>query len=291
MIWDRADVGGIDWSDPVERDHPLTAGLVSWWLPLPGWNSGLRLPNVLALGDNGARANHGTLSNSPSWAPGTNGFGAIRTAGVGGAGGTEPHVRATTAAGLPVGATDTFTLWYAHRTRTYKSLSSPFGFGTQPNITDPTNGAVRAVLQFGGSGNYYFWGVNTDWNTGIAYDIDNLPHSAAFTGNGGSPATIGFYRDGVSRGSTTLGSSFIAAGSNIWANSKHSSGTEPDGDFLGGLIFNRVLSAGELALLDSEFRRGYPTLLRRVRSWSFGVDAGGGGGGNRRRRVILCGSR
>jgi hypothetical protein len=270
MSWDRQDLGGIDWGDPVVRDHPNNHGLVAWWLPLPGWNSGPRLPNILALGDNGARASHGTLTDGPTWATGLNGFGAIDSTGSG-----TQSAKTTAAVGLPSATLSPFTITYAHQTRNYVFLSSPFGFGGDPHdATLPNDGRIRGVLQF--NNNYYVWGASADWDTGVGYDTDALPHLISVTFDGASRT---LYRDGVlAAGPSTTGVASLAVpGTYLWANERHASGNSPDAKFLGGMVHDRALSDGEVAALHSQWRRGYPDLLNRVRPWSFGTSVGGGG--------------
>ncbi len=63
MSWFRP----INLASPVNREHPLNRELVSWWLPLPLRGVGSQLLDI-------AGKNHGTLTNSPTWSPYTNGF-------------------------------------------------------------------------------------------------------------------------------------------------------------------------------------------------------------------------
>ena len=60
----------VNASNPVNWDHPLNRGLVSWWLPLPGRQGGLRLWDLCGR-------NHCSLQNGPGWVGGRNGYLAV----------------------------------------------------------------------------------------------------------------------------------------------------------------------------------------------------------------------
>lgn len=68
----------INLTDPVKRDHPLTRGMVAWWMQLPGIAGTNRMWDILAPGEKGR---YGTLSNfaatstlTSGWNGGYNGF-------------------------------------------------------------------------------------------------------------------------------------------------------------------------------------------------------------------------
>lgn len=60
-------LGLIDSQEPIERDHPLNAGLVAWWLGLDGNWGGSTLHDLCGKYP-------GTLTNGPTWSPGPGGF-------------------------------------------------------------------------------------------------------------------------------------------------------------------------------------------------------------------------
>lgn len=266
--------GQIDAVCPVDWSHPLTKGLVSWWLCVPGWMGGSRLVDIARPGPHG---NHGTLTNGPTWAgssrPG--GFGSIGTVGD-----ADAYVQNAASSGLPTGASSPWTFAFWHRTRTLKSLSCPFGFGEEARGAGGTVGAKRAVLQFGGAGDYYFWGENRDWDTGVAWDVDSTWHHVAFTYDAASGAfgDLRFYRDGrLAAGPNTLASTLTTAGSYLYACTKHPSGTSPDADFDDGIILARCWSAAEVAAWYDQSRRGHPDTLRRLRrTWFVPEEVAGG---------------
>ena len=57
----------IDTGSPINREHPLNRGLISWWLPLPLRGVGSKLIDI-------AGKNDGTLYNAPTWSPYGHGF-------------------------------------------------------------------------------------------------------------------------------------------------------------------------------------------------------------------------
>lgn len=147
-----------------------------------------------------------------------------------------------TATGLPVATTAPFTTHFKHRTRAFVSLAQVFGFGAQ--LPGTTAGVLRYVLNF--NSNYYFWGGGADWDTAVAWDVDNLWHDIFFTFDGNQ--TIRLYRDGLQRASRTAATGWSTANTFITMGSQHTSAASPpncDLDDCG--IWARELTAGEIA--------------------------------------------
>lgn len=250
--------GAIVYGNALNQQSPLPRGLVGFWLGLPGLSGGRRIIDL------SNPANSGTL-NGATWTIGTNGFGALSSTG-----GATQWAQNSAAVGLPTAALAAWTIAYAHRTRSYVSLSSPFGWGVDPIVE--RQGALRAVLQY--NGNYYAWGAAADWDTGIPYDTDGVPHYIVLAFDGASRF---LYRDGVLRASSTAGvSSFVApvgwspSTACVWANSRHSAGNCPDADFLGGAVWNRCLTDTDVTVWTDQSRRGFPNLLNRLRPTTYG---------------------
>lgn len=184
------------------------------------------------------------------------------------------------ASGLPVYATDAFTIAFWHNTPAVVSLANLFGFG---DIL-PTNGGggtERYIITY--LGHYYFWGSNADWDTGIAVDADETWHHIAFTFDG---AYLQFYRDGVPSAGPSASPGFgttsihitIGGGHSVAASSLFSTVADP-------LIFSRTLSAAEIAALadpsNADLRVGSgsdPLILPVTRGRSFLSLFGSGGG-------------
>lgn len=270
--------GRVHLGDPVNRAHPLNRGLAAWWLAgLRPYGGGGRWYDLTR-----AAAHTGTLVGGPAWVGGgrPGGSGAVRAVA-----GSE-RIEAAGAA-VPTGAAAPWTISFWHRTRAFVSLSQVFGFG--PQLPADVNGAHRYVLQY--LNNYYFWGASADWDTGIAWDVDDAWHHAAFVCDG---SNLYFHRDGVQRATRTgLPPGLVTAGTYVTAFGRHPSGTSsPNCDLDDCFIWSRALSAAEAWAWYDQSRRGHPDTLRHLpRRRSFAASVGAPPAGNRRRRVILCGSR
>lgn len=233
-------VGEIDWADPVNRDSPLADKLAAFWLALPGWDSGPRLPNVRSLGDNTPSASHGTLTNGPTWTAGENGFGALRQTG------TEY----TTAPALNLSAGFTASMWLN------RGGASVYISFCQTNLSQYTfylRIGGNCGLTIGGSfkevtgpnpavGAWAHVALTFDGSTLSSYLNGGLVASASHSGN----------PDASAGGGIGIGSQ--------WTNS----GERFVGDVGGATIHAHALPQSGVAALYDEFRRGFPDLLRRV---------------------------
>lgn len=234
---------------PRRNSSPLLSqGLVSHWGFDPD-SVDFGASIVLDLSNNG---NQGTLFAGPTLVSGLTGYAIKVTAAA------SSYVQTTIGVGLPTGATAPFTICGWVFGSTIVSLSHAFGFGSGPlngSSSGTGNGTIRGVLQFGGSGDYYFWGVNADWDTGILWDTDSVWHHIGFTADA---TNIYFYRDGVQRGSATRPAALATAGTEITVGGRHSSASS---FFTGSVddfrIYNRRLDAPEFVTL---YQAGYAGL-------------------------------
>lgn len=172
----------------IEDSHPDNAGLACLLVGLPPTDGGGTLYDLTG------KTAGATLQGGATWAGTPHG-----QSGLAFAGGTNA-MRAISASNpnLPVRATDSWTIAFTHRTRSYVSLAQYFGFGGALPATG-SDGVGRNTLSY--SDNYYFWGYNTaDFNTGVTFHTDGVPHRVVWVGVGGvSQTSISLYVDGVLR--------------------------------------------------------------------------------------------
>lgn len=252
------------YGQPINRQHPLNRGLVSEWAVVPLRGKG----NTLF--DLSRQSNHGTFTTNVKWGSGGKpfGFGSVSTAGEAAADG----IMNSAATGIPTtaSATASWTIAYAHRTRSYKSLSAPVVFGNERSST--AVGSRRGILQF--NNNYYAWGESADWDTAVAYDVDGIWHWIVLTFDGTNRT---LYRDGIlAAGPSATGvGSFSTTASYIYANAAHPSGTLPDAEIDNYSIWDRAFSSNDQYVWYLESRRGNPTRWNWISTRTYFNTAGG----------------
>lgn len=151
----------------------------------------------------------------------------------------------TSASGLPTGASDAWSLSLWHRTDSNVSLSHYFGFGDNPSTnTFPANGVRRALLNF--TGDYYFWGEDRDWDTGVAFDADGNWHHVVITCSG---TNLNLYVDGSLAAGPQSVPSFSTAGTYITVGENHNAGGPPDADIDECGLWSVELTSGQVTSL------------------------------------------
>ena len=162
-----------------------------------------------------------------------------------GATGNTNRAANTAAVGLPTGATAPWTIEVLCATASgaTKNGQTIFGFGADP-VTGSSNGTERYIEWRSTTGNYQFFGFNANWDTGITFDADNLPHHLVFTFDG---TNIRFYRDGLFEGSAA-NPGFTTASAGIYLGSSVN-GTAYVGTVFKAAIYNRALSGSEVSQL------------------------------------------
>jgi hypothetical protein len=176
---------------------------------------------------------------------------------------------------LPTEFGDVWTNSFLHRTRSLVSLSQYWGFGSA--LSDGSTGTKRNVLCFGG--NYYFWGENADWGTGIAFDADSDWHAVDVTSDGSS---LRLYVDGMLAAGPQPIPYAAASGTTVTAGGHHPAGASPDADIDECSVATVARSADWLAYAHLDDFANEDT-------FTLGPQETVGSGVNRRRRVLLCG--
>ncbi len=148
------------------------------------------------------------------------------------------HLSCTETSGVAGGAGSSFTIYAQFVARSYVSLANIFGYGKAlPESVGQGQG--RYLIQF--NGNYYFWGIGADWDSGVAFDADGEKHTVCVVVNG---ASIKLFKDGdlVASGTTTSSLTTISA-PKIYVGSGHTGAASgPDMIWLTGGIYDAPLS-------------------------------------------------
>ena len=244
----------LNYGQPVNRASPLNRGLVSWWLNLPQRGKGNTFFDI-------AGANHGTLTNGPTWQgsigrPG--GFGSLYQTGA------SAHVTAATQLSGATAATWSFWMktpvsstegWFCGNT----AYNNSFFIGSSSSNRVQTYVSTELLI-----------------TSGSDFELNRWHHIAVtFIGSGARA----IYVDGVSKAASSP-STIASIPSHTAVEFRGVTST-----FLGTLeiddvcIFNRALTAGEVRARYDESRQGYPTTLNWYRRPVVDVPAAAGGGG------------
>lgn len=194
---------------PINWSNPLTRGLV-YDAYFPGTGT--------AIPDRTGNSPDLTLAGGAGW--GTGALGACLTL----AGGAGDLAAADNGVGLPVGATDDFTLEVAAELTATTDLAFLFGFGGVPALTGSATKNMRGWLTYGGgaSDDLYFWGAGADLDSGVRFDKSGALKVYGLVRKyvAGVSDTLTFFRDGlaVASGDTP---SLLTAGTTITIGSRH----------------------------------------------------------------------
>lgn len=276
----------IDCGNPVNRNHPLTRGLVSWYLCVPGLMGGSKWHNLMALPSDLSTGNHGTLTNfAPSQAigfRGTNrlgGFGELKCDG------TDDYVAAPWT-GTNFNRTDAFaySLWLRFTTTSadYRTLITKRTSGGRhpgeivilPNSGMSGNESKLQADSYNGSG-----GPSVTHGTLLN---DGVWHQVAYVHHANS--TFDLYVDGVLSGTSTSESGTTSSGEDFRIGSDVALSREFDGQMDDVRIFNRDPSGTEIRASHINALSGYPGLLNRVQSLMLAKNVAAA---KRRRRFMV----
>ena len=252
----------INMASPVNWGHPLTRGLVGWWLVMPGTTSGSRLTDITNPGPSGNHATLTSMDNS-DWV-GSNrsgGWGALRfddtdqAATIGNVNLVDGEVQAT------------FSFWFTDDARV--STDTPLAnFGSSQSQLlirkdDTTKFNVFVAASTADTGD------NKGTTPSLGYAADEW-HSLVveFDGSGSdNAARLKISYDGVQQSLALEGT--IPAILTSPSTSAWNIGRWPAIDGWDGLIddvsiWNRALTSNEVMGLYQLSRQGYPGLLNRI---------------------------
>jgi hypothetical protein len=265
----------LDCRLPIDWSHPLNRGLIGEWTapPLAGWQGGLKLRDLVR---SGKVAHEGTLTNGPLW-QGARG----RSGGYGSLSLTAANNQYVTlgATGLGGGSVGTVTAWL-------NLPANPSGQGVFCVGAAASNSLINMYVNdvFGNGSNRL---AISDFTNDVSTDTSvilttNRWHHVAITSNGSAWTA---YINGISVPLT-----FVTGGSNVgtWFGAIASPTTVfgasyrfgSVGGYLGGSldgiqVFNRCLSASEMASLYAETRLGNPERWRWLRTRYYSLPVSG----------------
>lgn len=249
----------------VNRSHPLSRGLLAWAMPLPGAAGTAMLLDVLSRRRYGFVASY--LGGSPSYAAGENQFPgpAVRfppfdsvpthTAGRVDLGGNL--------ASLGVGSALTVSI----RAYTPNSSTLECFCGEAENPPDADVGTIFRL-----SDNTYWGRVTNSSGTPATVNAGTWPTArwttATLTYDG---ATVTLYADGDSLGTASLSGSVYPTATGYAIGTRGSQDADyarfgNTGMVASWQLWNRALSASEVALQWAETRAGFPGMLIRDRA-------------------------
>lgn len=253
---DRID--DIDLLDPVERDHPLLRGCVSWWVPLPNLYGSTKYWDVIGR-------NHGTLTNGPTW----RGDGSIAYDG------TNDYISvADTAALNPTEITLAITV--VDRSGEFPTASNYRGILMKRNDSLTNRSAWSFDRNRSSSGSptecRFYINITGTWSiwssTGLGHAANILERLAVTYKAGSAPR---FFRNGRLAASAPTGPGTYpnlpsnTAPVGIGAFPTFSPGDNPWNGLLSyPIIHNRALSDQEIVDDYDQWRRGFPNLLHRL---------------------------
>lgn len=246
----------IDWSSPINWDHPLNDGTVGWWLNVPHWQGGTTWRDLTGR-------NHGALTNmdpATDWKTGgrPGGWGALDFDGA------NDYVEATIPPSLTTSSDVTVSLWVknlgGNALRGVFNLQVGATSSGQLALiyfwTDANNSLLVSHLQIGS----YSTIPATDFTDGNWNHITLVQSNAA-------RGTIYINGKKNSQDSTTVLTPF---GSNVvrmaqGANASYYANCQMDDV----RVRRGLLDASEVALLYQQSRLGYPDMLRYMRRRAF----------------------
>lgn len=249
-------------NDPVNRSHPLNRGRVGWWLGLPGTPRGRYVHDVMGR-------NHGTHSAGASWTaagpPG--GLGSVLYDG------TAGLTDCGNVAAFALTSQVTLAIWANANTWV-------------PDYKD------YLIGREGSSSPYFGYGLRTDGGGVISFKIGTTventvsttpPATGTWNRIAGTydGASMRFYINGVLVNSAALTGAIFDPNVALYIGNCPGDPTRGfDGRLADASVWNRALSAGEVAADYLDSLAGHAATLRRRRRSlaTFSPPAGGGGG-------------
>lgn len=246
----RSRRGRINTRDPVIRDHPLNTGRLAWWLGLPSQAGTGNLYDLMGT-------YHAAASGTVQWTP-SGDFAA------------------------PV--LDGSTIYRAPAASLGDTKDGPATWGVRftPDAAFVSNISIYPILFARWTDTYtdYIWSqtlvafpdgtVHADTPGGFNYHAPWTPVAGVesmliWTWNG-SRNGFAFYINGVAQSVTedAWGPPTVSSSGAPFVLGGHPTTRQISGLLSEAFFWNRVLSAGEVATLYDQSRRGYPDLLRRT---------------------------
>lgn len=242
--WTRSTTGTIYTPDPVAWESPLNRGLVGWWMGLPHIAGGKTLYNLV-------QPYHAALASDATWQTGNQGsFAATK---------------------FPNGASTTSKAVFANDLYSFNGSSGKAPYTLAFWFFVPTSVANFAGLVWIANGTGY-WGTQSFNNTIQSFRVNGTSTIANATFTPGTWAHFTTTFDGLtirtylnSAPGGTIASSLAMTSTNEVRFYSTGSSYAITND---AKIWNRALSATEIAAVYQDSRAGFPETIRRTRSSS-----------------------
>lgn len=239
----------INLANPVNWSHPLNRGRVGWWIGLPPRDGGLGYYDLCGL-------NHGTLNGGLAWGgtsrPG--GYSELR------GDGTAKYVDCGNGPAIGVTSNMSFACSVKlNATGTFVFAGKDASSGGRAWDLDTTGSGARFYVN-GGSNGIANGGTSLLANTWYRL-------VGTYRNNGGVNGTLTVYINGIGDGGATTGDTSVpTATAALRLGSRSYSGFEQyvNGSYDDFTLWNRELTAAEVAADYELSRTGYPGVLNRV---------------------------
>ncbi len=263
---------GLNAGQPVEWDHPLNAGRLAWWLVRagghPSYFGGPKLFDLCKLRSGGPR--DGVLNGPPLWGSGPLAGGVTFPGGWGAMTFTVSSANyLNCGTGGWAGLTNAVTLWL--RVQYINSTNDRLHFGRG---YDGSNApfVIANISETGGNIGFGFY--DGSWHTAADPAAMNTSGRVYDVVGTYDRANLRLYLDGVQVASTAETAALPAGtGSLVFGNMPgwiSSQGMR----VAGGSVWNRALTASQVAQHCDLARRGFPGALRRQSSLAYFLPLG-----------------
>jgi hypothetical protein len=263
----------LNYGQLVNRACPLNRGLVSWWLTLPQRGKGNTFFDI-------AGANHGTLTNGPTWTGATGrpgGCGAILLDG------TNDYVTVTSGSLSNIFTADRLTVscWL-------KPTANPAQFDCLISHVTDSGWGNGWIFWFNSATDLRFAVQGYDTNRAIGTIPGNVWCHAIGTYDG---TNVSIYINGVQGTDDPYAGAITAPVGDMEIGRGKGDSFNFNGAIDSVRVYDYALSASMAAALYREELATYPTTLNRVSPLTV-FDVGGGAppATNRRRRILICGA-
>ncbi len=249
------------YGQPINWGHPLNCGLLLRWKIAPWYTSGPRLIDL-------ANQNHGILTGGPTWAGD-----AIRCDANGeGVEITAPASLKTVPVTISIWIksigtpTNSSNIWTLTTNNTDSDPYTSYGLGVGNSGEVAWNGNQEAGAFFRASTAVALASL-TDWT--LLVGVQNAAGNVEIY-RSGVDGMSSIYSDATGRNLPSYTATSLLAAGNYTGISRNSNILVDD-----GCVWNRALSAAEIALLYDDQRRGSPQTLNWISSkpWNFAASA------------------
>jgi hypothetical protein len=267
----------VNYSQPINRQHPYVAWMRGFWLPLPG-------RSLSILEDLSGRRNHGTMTGGASYSGGIDGFPAVYLDG------SDDYVSVADNSALEFTAAEDWTFIVKFRRKTHDTND---GIISKKQSTSTTHPGYYLTLGDGSDIASWTWHDSDGSFRGVgsttAFNDTARWYNVAVTFS--LSETRGrFYLDGVQEGTDNIADIGDCSNAQPLLFGADPGGASPANiDISHVAIFNRLFTDSDLKAWNAFAKVGFPGLVNRLPRRTYAFVEAAPPATNRRRR-ILCGA-